>query len=96
MSYRPENLAGFIPDPCADCSNKRVDEYGYLCDLGCGGRTAYLNKLAGADAMLEALEFKGVVYIDGEWVRLALDTGMDKDMRLNGRLICIPEESDES
>ena len=49
---------------------------------------------AGADAMLDSLRFKGLVYTDGEWVKLALDTGMDKDMKLNGILTFIPEEKE--
>ncbi len=45
---KPENV---IPNPCKDCSDIQLDDYGYLCDLSCGKRTAYLNQLEGAKAM---------------------------------------------
>lgn len=40
-------------EPCIDCSNKQVDKYGYLCDLSCGKRTAWLNYRAGIKEVVE-------------------------------------------
>lgn len=36
-----------MKEPCIDCTNKQRDEYGYLCDLSCGKRTAWANYQAG-------------------------------------------------
>jgi len=50
MSWRPE---GWPKCPCDECEKKEEDEYGLLCNLACGKYTAWLNREAGADAMLE-------------------------------------------
>ena len=34
-------------DPCIGCPNINLDDYGYLCDLACGKRTAWLNQIKG-------------------------------------------------
>jgi hypothetical protein len=34
-------------EPCLNCPDKEVDEYGYLCDIACGKRTAWINFTAG-------------------------------------------------
>lgn len=49
-----------IKDPCLGCPDIQCDSYGYLCDLSCGKRTAYLNKLAGADALLQGLKKEAI------------------------------------
>jgi len=36
-----------ITDPCIGCPNINLDEYGYLCDIACGKRTAWLNQIKG-------------------------------------------------
>lgn len=43
--------------PCDDCTaeHKLIDEYGYFCDLACGKRSQWINREAGASAMLEGL-----------------------------------------
>ena len=47
-----------VKNPCENCQNKQVDEYGYLCDLACGGHTAYINYQAGIKEVLSLLERK--------------------------------------
>jgi len=37
-------------EPCIGCFNRQVDDYGYLCDLACGKRTAWLNQIVGYQA----------------------------------------------
>ena len=34
-------------EPCIGCPDIQMDNYGYLCDLACGKRTAWLNYMAG-------------------------------------------------
>ena len=46
--WHPEN---WEKNPCIDCPNKQIDEWGYLCDWSCGKRSAWLNYEAGADKM---------------------------------------------
>lgn len=43
-------------NPCVGCPDKRVDEYGYLCDLACGKRTMWSNYQAGIRAVIEELD----------------------------------------
>lgn len=43
-------------DPCINCDNKVSDDYGYLCDLACGKRTAWLNYQAGQQSVMEWIE----------------------------------------
>ncbi len=40
-------------NPCIDCTNKVVDEYGLFCDLACGKHTAYINYQAGIKEVVE-------------------------------------------
>ena len=40
-------------EPCVGCSNLEMDEWGYLCDLSCGKRTAWLNYQAGIMEVVE-------------------------------------------
>jgi len=54
--YRPDN---WPKCPCDSCDHPDVDDYGYLCDLACGKRSAWFNREAGADAMLEVLIASG-------------------------------------
>ncbi len=42
-----------IPCPCDGCERKVIDEYGYMCDLGCGERSQWISERAGADIQLE-------------------------------------------
>jgi len=53
--YRPPNWNKLNPYPCEGCPNIQVDSWGYLCDLACGKRTAYFNREAGADKMMQGL-----------------------------------------
>jgi hypothetical protein len=34
-------------NPCDDCKNKQEDDYGLICDLGCGCHSMYWNYSAG-------------------------------------------------
>ena len=43
-------------EPCIGCPDMDLDEYGYLCDLACGKRTAWLNYMAGMKKVIEWLE----------------------------------------
>ena len=45
-----------MKNPCENCDRKQEDEYGLLCDLACGGYTAWLNYQAG---IKEAIEIVG-------------------------------------
>lgn len=51
-NYRPDD---WPKCPCDECDRKVIDDYGYFCDLACGERTAWLNREAGADAILKAI-----------------------------------------
>ena len=53
--YRPNGWETINPDPCKDCPDIQLDNYGYLCDLACGKHTAYLNREAGVDAILKVI-----------------------------------------
>jgi len=44
-----------ITDPCIGCPNINLDEYGYLCDIACGKRSAWLNYMAGIREVVEAI-----------------------------------------
>lgn len=94
--WRPENWDEINPDPCKDCSNKVIDDYGYFCDLACGKHSAYLNKEAGADAMLEALRKKGFLDM-GEGDSLDIHGVYNEPIKFKadcfGKLALIPEES---
>lgn len=50
--WRPSN---WPEDPCDDCPDKVVDDYGYFCCVACDKRQAWLSREAGADAILTAL-----------------------------------------
>lgn len=52
-SWRPKN---WPENPCDGCPQKVEDIYGLFCDLACGKHSAYINKEAGADAILEGLK----------------------------------------
>lgn len=43
-------------NPCVNCSDSSIDEWGFLCDLSCGKHTAWVNYQIGV---------KGIV----EWIR---------------------------
>ena len=43
-------------EPCIDCKNKVVDTWGYLCDLSCGKRSAWINYKAGIQAVVEWIQ----------------------------------------
>lgn len=36
-----------INDPCRDCKNKEIDEWGYVCDFWCHKRSEYLSYMEG-------------------------------------------------
>jgi len=40
-------------DPCENCKEKTVDEYGLYCDIFCGLATAYSNHQAGVREVVE-------------------------------------------
>ena len=45
-------------EPCIDCLDLQKDEYGYLCDLACGKRSAWENQIQGYEiGIREAVEF---------------------------------------
>jgi len=43
-------------EPCIGCPRIRKDEYGYLCDIACGERTAWRNYMAGIKLVVEWIE----------------------------------------
>ncbi len=55
--YRPD---GWGVNPCEKCTARLDDEFGRYCDLSCGQYSAWCNREAGADAMLEALKNQGI------------------------------------
>ena len=95
MSWRPE---GWDKCSCDGCEMRNEDEYGLVCDLTCGQHTAWLNKEAGADAMLRSLEeLHKTIYAQLRGVRIehgktsyysSLDATIDKLKAVLG----IPEE----
>lgn len=42
-----------MKDPCVDCPDNNIDEWGFLCNLGCGKRTAWVNYQAGVKEVVE-------------------------------------------
>ena len=42
-------------EPCVDCPDKVIDDYGYFCDLSCGKRTAWLYYKAGQESVAKAV-----------------------------------------
>ncbi len=47
-------------DPCENCKEKTVDEYGLYCDIFCGGASAYANHQSGVREVVE--------WIDEHWI----------------------------
>lgn len=64
-NWRPDNWSKC---PCDECDGKVIDDYGYFCDLACGERTAWLNREAGADAILKALRNGGIQTDTYTWI----------------------------
>jgi hypothetical protein len=88
--WRPK---GWFKNPCDGCENKQEDDYGYLCDLACGKRTAWINQEAGADAMLEALiTSKYSSRCDLDKVTITLPEDISKRV---GYLIFIPDDKEK-
>jgi predicted oxidoreductase len=50
-----------VKEPCIDCSNKIIDDFGYFCDIACGERTAWLNFKAGIRKVVEWIEQEHIV-----------------------------------
>lgn len=42
-----------MKEPCIDCPEKKIDDYGYFCDLHCGKRTAWFNHQEGIREVVE-------------------------------------------
>ena len=40
-------------EPCVDCPDKVIDNYGYYCDIACEKRSAWLNYRAGIKEVVE-------------------------------------------
>ena len=51
-----ESMSDFIVCPCDSCTavHKLIDEYGYFCDLTCGLRTQWINRMRGHRETIEA------------------------------------------
>ena len=45
-----------IKCPCDDCERKVEDDWGYLCDLACGQRSAWIHRKQGAKEMREYIK----------------------------------------
>lgn len=45
-----------MKEPCKDCPDIQLDTYGYLCDLSCGKRTAWLNHQVGIKEAMKWIE----------------------------------------
>jgi len=58
MGWRPKD---WPKCPCDDCEKKEIDKWGMICDIVCGEYSAWLNREDGADLMLKALRFNGVI-----------------------------------
>jgi len=55
-NWRPDNW----PDcPCDKCNRNKIDDWGYLCNISCGQRSAWLNQEYGAGLLLEKLKVIG-------------------------------------
>lgn len=45
-----------MKEPCIDCPDKLVDDWGYVCDIHCGKRSQWLNYQAGIREVVEWIE----------------------------------------
>ena len=94
MGWRPDT--DWPKCPCDDCTaeHKLVDEWGYFCDMVCGKRTAWIQREAGADAILEALKKEGQYerfqHIPG--VKTVAIPYFYEGVAHSGHLVFIPEE----
>ena len=85
--WRPDDWDEMNPDPCKDCDKKEWDTYGLLRDIcWCGEHSAYLNREAGADAILEVLKRKGYRVVNGR-----MNTSLAFTDLHNGWLVFIEE-----
>jgi len=75
-------------EPCIECPNKKIDDYGYFCDLACGKRTAWLNYKAGEIKGFKTGLSMSEPYNEGkqkgvkevvEWIKTHYLVGPDKD-----------------
>ena len=48
-----------MKEPCIDCPYKNVDKWGYLCDIHCGKRSAWLNHQEGIREAVEWFRKQG-------------------------------------
>uniref|UniRef100_A0A6M3LB61 Uncharacterized protein n=1 Tax=viral metagenome TaxID=1070528 RepID=A0A6M3LB61_9ZZZZ len=45
-----------MKEPCIDCPDKMIDDYGYLCDLSCGKRSMWTNYMAGVKEVVDWID----------------------------------------
>jgi len=67
-------------NPCIGCPDLQMDEYGYLCDLSCGKRTAWLNYMAGIREVVEWINTNiadAFPYAKEEWQAKLKEWGID-------------------
>ena len=84
--WRPKE--GWEGNPCGGCPRKVEDSYGLICDLYCGKHSAYINKEAGADAMLRALRDTGFRITIGQVLEIE---GTKIKATKNQTLVLIPD-----
>jgi len=92
--WRPPNWDKVNPDPCTGCKRKEVDDYGFVCDLACGEHSAYLQREAGADAMLEALKATGIHTTQGYMGAYRYALGLTGKSTDKGQLFFIPDKEE--
>ncbi len=49
---------------CISCSNRAIDDYGYVCDLYCGKHSEWLNYQAGIKEVMEWIETHNLIKPD--------------------------------
>ena len=94
--WRPPNWDKVNPDPCTGCKRKEVDGYGFVCDLACGEHSAYLQREAGADAMLLALIEEESLYQNTKGMQDGADSAVLSVLVPNkkGWVVLIPDEEE--
>lgn len=78
-----------MEDPCKNCPNIQLDSYGYVCDLACGKRTAWLNYQAGVKDEKAKVR---VIYKDANDLKELEDRireYLDVSMTAIGRMFCL-------
>jgi len=53
-------------EPCINCPDKVIDNYGYYCDIACGGYSAWLNYREGIKEAVARIRSHQLIKPDGD------------------------------